>query len=104
MSERIILASQSPSNPEQIRIISPEPKIGLMLLERKPLIIPEPLNRWAAEWVRDVGAILRDRNTMAGTVAGLIQWAFILGIISLVPGLREAVETLPIAKRVLRFG
>ncbi|MEM2618755.1 MAG: hypothetical protein QW356_04640 [Candidatus Hadarchaeales archaeon] len=90
---------------ERIRLIAPEPRIGLTLKAREPLILPKPLYEWATDWVTDVGAIMRDRTYMASFVAGIIQYSILLTLFRLVPGLREAVplhEVLGLAPQKVR--
>jgi hypothetical protein len=94
MEGRLRLGLSGQERREKLRFIRPEPILGIKLKQRKPLILPEDLYEWATDWVYDVGAVLRSRESMVSFVAGIVQMAVIYGVLfKIVPGLRHFEET-----------
>jgi len=54
---------------EQIRFISPEPKLALILAKREKTILSKELYDYAVGWIADVGTIMRSREYMASMLA-----------------------------------
>jgi len=73
----------------ELRFISPEPKLALLMREWKPLVIPQALYDWAVGWVEDVGRTMRSREYMVGAVASTAYTGLIVGVFRLAPALRE---------------
>lgn len=59
----------------KLRFISPDPELAVALSKRKPLVIPQPLYEYFISWCEDVGALMRSREYMVGTVASMITSA-----------------------------
>ena len=73
------------SKREKIRLISPEPRLAFLLRAREPKFIPREGWDWSIDWVRDVGAVMRDRGFIASTVASFASYGILLAVAELFP-------------------
>lgn len=74
---------------EKIRFISSEPKLGRIFRASKPLILPAELHDYVADWVEDVGAVMRSREMMVGQAASVIYYAVMLLVFNMIPFMSE---------------
>lgn len=77
------------SEREKIRIISPEPKLALLLRERKPMLIHRDNWDWTVDWVQDIGIVMRDRGFIAYTVASTASYGILILVSELFPVSRK---------------
>lgn len=59
-------------NDEGIRLLSPTPKVAEILLNRKPILIPQVWYDWAIGWLYDIGKTLRSRDMMVSFITSNI--------------------------------
>jgi len=84
MSERVTI----PERPK--RLIREEPVFTMMLKAWRP-ILPRPFRDYVLDFLMDVETLLRSREYMVGTVAGIISNLVLSPIYSLVSEISGAV-------------
>jgi len=72
----------------KIRFISEEPKLGMWLKTRKPIVLPQDVYDWATDWVHDVGAVMRSREMMVSMVASVAYYALFMGLLRIISSTR----------------
>ncbi|MCW4048246.1 MAG: hypothetical protein NWE89_00785 [Candidatus Bathyarchaeota archaeon] len=70
---------------ETLRLISPNPRLAIILAEREPRVISKEINDWAIQWVADVGSIMRSREFLAYTAALYGSMGLMSGLLRLIP-------------------
>ena len=78
----------------ELRIISPKPVLAEILAQRKPLLIGEEGYYWLVDWIARIGTILRNRDTIAYTIANMILNA------GITVGFELTSEYVPILRRL----
>ena len=73
------------STKQSIRFISPEPRLALILHNRKRFLIPEEIHEYFINWISDVGATMRSREFMVSSVASYASSGIIAGLAKRLP-------------------
>lgn len=79
-----------PKIPEELKFISPSPKLALALSKRERTLLPKPLYDYLVDWVEEVGTLMRTKEYMVGFVASAASTGVLL----------VAAKYLPITRRL----
>jgi len=85
---------------EEIKIISPNPRVAEFLAKRDSLIIPKEVYDFGVSWVRDVGKVMRSREFLVSSVASYASYGIILALSEKFP----QVKNLRLLSRTLGIG
>lgn len=73
---------------EEIKIISPDPRIAEFLAQRKNTFIPKEVYEFGVSWIRDVGKVMRSREFLVSSVASYASYGIILALSEKFPQLK----------------